>query len=160
MHYGLVLYSTMSMIRQHQRSLKSKYCKPYTHLQAVVLPLYTATVTELHISNGSELVWNLCLRLRDQTARVRCERLNVSLRSVCLRLNSCLALVLALNHNHLFKLLSALPKKDRLKRPPSHPSHVLLCLVYSSALSITLVGFLGIRLLLLTCLNVLGQFVF
>lgn len=134
----------------------SKYRKPDIHLQAVVLPLYMATVSELHISSGSKLVWNLCLRLRDQTARVRCEGLNVSLRSVCLSFNSCLALAVALNHNHLFQLLSALPKKDRLQRPPSHPSHALLCLVYSSALSITLVVFLGIRLLLLAYLNLLG----
>ncbi len=32
-----------------------------------------ATVSEVHISSGSKLVWNLCLRLRDQTVRVRPE---------------------------------------------------------------------------------------
>lgn len=91
--------------------------------KAVVLPLYMDTVSEVHISSGSKLVWNLCLRLRDQTARLRCEGLNVSLRSFCLRFNSCLALPVELNHNYLFQLLSALPKKDRLGWPPSHPSH-------------------------------------
>lgn len=32
-----------------------------------------ATVSEVHISSGSKLVWNLCLRLRDETVRVRPE---------------------------------------------------------------------------------------
>lgn len=91
------------------------------HIQAVVMPLIMATVREVHISSGSKLIWNLCLRLRDETATVWCEGLNVSLRSFCLRFNSCLALDLALNHNHLFQLLSALPKKDRLERPPLSP---------------------------------------
>lgn len=76
-----------------------------------------ATESELHISSGSKLVRNLCLRLRTQTARVRCEGVNVSLRSVCLRFTSCLALAVSLNHSHLFQLLSALPKKDRTLNP-------------------------------------------
>lgn len=126
----------------------------------MVLPLYMATVSEVHISSGSKRVWNLCLRLRDRTARLRCEGLNVSLRSFCLRFSSCLALAAALNHNRLFQLLSALPKKDRLERPPSHPSHTLLVLVYSSALFITLAVFLGIRLLILAYFTFLGYNLF
>lgn len=110
------------------------------------LPLYMAMVSEGHISSGSKLDWNLCVRLRDQTARVICEGLNVSVRSSCLSFNSCLALTMPLNHTRPFQLLSALPKKDRLQRPPAH---ALPGLVYPSALSITPVVFLGIRLLFL-----------
>lgn len=77
------------------------------------MPLYMATASEGHISSGSKPVRNLCVGLRDQTARVRCEGLNVSLRSLCLRFNSCLALAALLNHHRLSQLLSALPKKDR-----------------------------------------------
>ena len=98
---------------------KSKYCKHYAlTVQAVVMPLYMATVSEVHVSCGSKLVRNLCQWRRDETARVTCDGLNVSLSSFCLSFNSCLALDAALNHNHLLQLLSALPKKDRLERPP------------------------------------------
>lgn len=50
------------------------------------------------------------------------------------------------SHPSPLQLLSALPKKDRLERPPAH---ALPGLVYPSALFITLVVFLGMRLLFL-----------
>lgn len=61
---------------------ESKSYKLDIHSEAIVLPLNMANLSELYISSGSKLVWNLCLRRRDQTARVRWESLNVSLRSV------------------------------------------------------------------------------
>lgn len=78
-----------------------------------------ATVSEALVSSSSRAVRNLSQRRRDQTAGVRRESLNVSLRSSCLRFSSCLAQVVTLNHPGLFQLLSALPQKEKLQRPLS-----------------------------------------
>lgn len=80
-------------------------------------------VREGHISSGSKLDWNLCVRLHDQTARVRCEVPNVSLRSLCLSFNSCLALTMTLNHTRLLSSFSQhCPKRTGLKGLPLMPS--------------------------------------
>lgn len=84
------------------------------------------------------------MSLCDHSARDRHEGLNVSLRSVCLRFTSSLALAAALNRNQLFQLLSAPPKKDRSEWPPVTPLiPLLLCPLYYAAV------FLGIKQFLL-----------
>lgn len=103
-----------------------------------------ATASEVHVSSGMKPVRNLCYEpVRSQCQR-QTRRSNVSLRSVCLRFTSSLALAAALNRNQLFQLLSAPPKKDRSEWPPVTPLiPLLLCPLYYAAV------FLGIKQFLL-----------
>lgn len=119
-----LLFGSTPCLKRLPRQPDGKYYKSDKHLQAELLPLYMATVSEGHIE------W--------------CEVMNVSLNSSCLRLQSHLALTAALNHTHTHtpahphtQTLSALPE-SLWYPPPSLPSwflRVLGCCSYLSGLT-------------------------